>query len=107
MTRSITAALNPISILGVVGVLCLRYALLLLWCVAIVFIAGYASFRLGSGYLTPFLGEIIGVWAFLALFATVGMAIGEHSADFGFQIDDGRVTRGRLSASPVPNRNRT
>jgi hypothetical protein len=95
MTRNITAALNPASILGVIRVVGLRYALLLLWCGAIVYVAGNASDALRSGFLTPFLAEVIGVWAFLALFVVVGMGIGERSAEFGFQLDED-VRRGHV-----------
>jgi hypothetical protein len=88
MTRNIETALNPVSIARVIAVLRSRYVLLLLWCAVIIVITSYLEGRLASGYLTAFVAESIGVWGFLALFATIGVAIGEHSAEFGFQVED-------------------
>jgi hypothetical protein len=88
MTRNIATALNPVSIAKVAGVLRFRYALLLLWCAIIGLLASYASAELAGGYFSQFVAQAIGVWAFLALFAVVGIGISAHSADFGFQSED-------------------
>jgi hypothetical protein len=88
MTRNIETALNPVSIARVIAVLRSRYALLLLWCAVIVVITSYLEGQLASGYMTRFIAQSVGVWGFLALFAIIGAAIGQHSADFGFQVEE-------------------
>jgi hypothetical protein len=88
MTRSIETALNPLSIARVIAVLRSRYALLLLWCSGIVVITSLTEGQLARGYVTLFLAQIVGVWGFLALFAIIGVAIGEHSAEFGFRVEE-------------------
>jgi len=84
MTRNLAAAINPVSIWAVINVLRERYLALLVWCAAVVLVAAFASTQFERGFVARFIGEIVWVWGFLALFALVGSAIRAHSADFGF-----------------------
>jgi hypothetical protein len=94
MTRSLAAAVNPLSIVSVMRVMGSRYLLLLAMCAAIVLLAGFASVQLERSFLARFLAEVVWVWSFLALFALVGSAIRAHSAEFGFLgIDELREQR--------------
>src|SRR5436190_5446320 len=83
MTRNIGAALNPVAVGSVIGVLRFDYLVLLAWCCAVLALAALASALFGGGF--GIIDEIVSVWGLLALFALVGSAIRAHSADFDFR----------------------
>jgi len=103
ITRSVTAALNPMSFGAVIGVMKERYALLLGMCALLAIGVGLAETLVATmGFLAPVLGMIVSTWAYLALFALIGAAIYAQRADFDLPGDlDVREDRDRQDRERV------
>lgn len=84
MTRNLTAAVNPVAIGSVIGVLRGRYLVLIVWIVLAALATTFVSGLLAIGILAPVVDRIILVWGTLTTFVLVGSAINAQSADFAF-----------------------
>lgn len=84
VTGNLVAAMNPVSIVTVIGVLRGTYVKLIAGLGVLLFLSGVLrSFvYAGGGFLGSFLGETVGNWAQLAAYALIGRAIADHGDEF-------------------------
>jgi hypothetical protein len=98
-TMNPAAALNPMSIAGVIRTMGKGYGKLMLAVAALAAFTELIPAVFGRGFVAMSVRDVASVWGLLATFALIGGAVREHRADFdipgGREDDDERLRRER------------